>query len=535
MIKTLIKKQLLELFATMFGRSAMGKKGNKKGMVALYAVLLVYVFGVFSFLFYGTADMLFGSFVPMGLAWLVFALLGIAATGFGVLGTVFLANSMLYNAKDNDLLLSMPIKPSNIIISRVFTIYIMDFFYEAMIMLPCFAAYIVRGNVSFGIIFGALVLLFALPLPALAISLVLGFIVALFSGRVKNKSLVTMIISVAFIIVYFYVIMQVENYIAMLVSNGEAIGAGIKTFVYPLYSMGLAGTGDLLHLLIFTLFSVALFAIIYLVVCKSFLKLATMKKGGKKAVYREKAYKNRGGDLALLGKELSHIWASPMYLMNSSAGSLILIIGAVALLIKLNDVLVILESFPAFSGILPLIVGAAILSISSMNLVTAPSISLEGKNMWLLRSLPISAWSVLKSKLSLHMIVNGIPTLIFAMICAVFLPMNIVSRIFLPVLAIVFNLMFAAIGLAANLKHPSFDWTNEVVPVKQGLSVLLTMLVGMGVTMFFVIAYLVLVFALELALPAEIFLFAVFVICSAATVLLYSWLYKRGTKIFETF
>ena len=234
-------------------------------MVALYAVLLVYVFGVFSFLFYGTADMLFGSFVPMGLAWLVFALLGIAATGFGVLGTVFLANSMLYNAKDNDLLLSMPIKPSNIIISRVFTIYIMDFFYEAMIMLPCFAAYIVRGNVSFGIIFGALVLLLALPLPALAISLVLGFIVALFSGRVKNKSLVTMIISVAFIIVYFYVIMQVENYIAMLVSNGEAIGAGIKTFVYPLYSMGLAGTGDLLHLLIFTLFSVALFAIIYLV------------------------------------------------------------------------------------------------------------------------------------------------------------------------------------------------------------------------------------------------------------------------------
>jgi ABC-2 type transport system permease protein len=160
---------------------------------------------------------------------------------------------------------------------------------------------------------------------------------------------------------------------------------------------------------------------------------------------------------------------------------------------------------------------------------------LEGKNIWLLRSLPVSAWSVLKSKLSLHMIVNGVPTLIFALVCAVCLPMDIASRVLLPVLAIVLNLMFAAIGLASNLKHPSFDWTNEAVPVKQGMSVLFAMLAGMGITMFFVIAYFVLTLGLSLSVPAPAFLFAVLLICSALAALVLLWLYKRGTKIFETF
>ncbi len=538
MIKTLIKKQLLELVSTMFGRSAMGKnrnKGNKKGMIVLYALLLVYVFVVFAFMFYGTADMFFAAFEPLGITWLVFALLGIAATGFGVLGTVFLTNSVLYSAKDNELLLSMPIKPRDIIISRVFTLYVTDFFYESMIMLPCFAAYIVRGNISFGIVFSALVLLFVLPLLSLAVSLVLGFLVALSSGRMKNTSLVTMIVSVAFIVVYFYAVMQMQNYMAMLVANGAVIGENIKTFAYPIYSLGLAGTGNLLHLLIFTLCAAGLFALICLIVCTSFIKLATMKKGGKKAVYREKAYKSRSAFGALLTKELAHFWASPTYMLNGAFGSLIMLIGAVALVIKGGDIKSMLAQIPVLAEILPLIVCAAVCMISSMNLITAPAISLEGKNMWLLRSLPLSAWSVLKSKIALQMLISGVPALLFVLVCAFALPMDIVCAVLLPVLAVVLNLLFAMLGLAINLKHPSFDWTNEAVPVKQGLSVLLTMLAGMGITMFFAIVYIVLTLALELVVLAEMFLLAVLIICSAAAVLLYYWLYKRGTKIFETF
>ncbi len=537
MIKALVKKQLAELFSTMFGKSAMGKNGKKKGMVALYIALIIYVFGVFGYMFYGTADMLFEAFAPMNLAWLGFALMGIAATGFGVLGTVFMTNSVLYNAKDNELLLAMPIKPSHIIFSRIFTLYVMDFIYEAMILLPCFAAYIVRGNLTPAVVFAALVLLAVLPLFSLSLSLVLGFLVALASGRMKNKSLVTVAVSVAFIVVYFYVVMEMQNYITMLVANGEAIAGKIKAFVYPIYSLGLAGTGDLLHLIIFTLCVAAVFAVVCFIVCKSFIKLATTKKGGKKAIYREKEHANRGAFGALLSKELAHFWASTTYLMNAGIGSVMMLIGAVLIIVKGGELAAMLAipEMAAFADMMPLIAAAAICMISSMNFITAPSISLEGKNMWLLRSLPVSPIRVLQSKLAPHMLVSGVSALVLSVACIVVFPMDVFCAVLLPVLALVLNFLFAVTGLALNLKFPNFDWTSEVVPVKQGMSVGLAMLVGMGVTAFFAIVYIVLTVVLSLYVPAALFLLGVLLVCGAVSALLYAWLCKRGTKIFETF
>ena len=38
-----------------------------------------------------------------------------------------------------------------------------------------------------------------------------------------------------------------------------------------------------------------------------------------------------------------------------------------------------------------------------MNLLTPPSVSLEGKTLWLLQSLPVTPWQALRAKLDLHL------------------------------------------------------------------------------------------------------------------------------------
>jgi hypothetical protein len=91
------------------------------------------------------------------------------------------------------------------------------------------------------------------------------------------------------------------------------------------------------------------------------------------------------------------------------------------------------------------------------------------------------------------------------------------------------------IGLWANLNHPSFDWTNEIVPIKQGASVLITMLCGMGIVGFFAIVYIVLAIGLDIIVPASVYMLAVIALCALGDALLYSWIRKKGTKIFETF
>jgi ABC-2 type transport system permease protein len=132
---------------------------------------------------------------------------------------------------------------------------------------------------------------FALPLFSLALSCILGFLIALISSKIKNKSLFTVIFSFGFMAVYFYLVMEMENYLAVLISSGEIIAENIKTFVYPVYSLGKACTGDALSLLIFLACVTAFFALIMFIVCSSFIKLSTAKHGGKKAVYKEKTYR----------------------------------------------------------------------------------------------------------------------------------------------------------------------------------------------------------------------------------------------------
>ena len=44
--------------------------------------------------------------------------------------------------------------------------------------------------------------------------------------------------------------------------------------------------------------------------------------------------------------------------------------------------------------------------IASINDISAPSVSLEGKTLWLVQALPVSPWQVLKAKLKLHLILT---------------------------------------------------------------------------------------------------------------------------------
>lgn len=46
-----------------------------------------------------------------------------------------------------------------------------------------------------------------------------------------------------------------------------------------------------------------------------------------------------------------------------------------------------------------------------MNDMAAPSISLEGKNLWLLQSLPVKPWQALRAKLSVQLLLTSIPAL----------------------------------------------------------------------------------------------------------------------------
>lgn len=535
MIKTLIKKQLRELFAVMFGRSVMGKNKNTKkqagkGMIALYIFLLVYVVAVFGGMFFSCSLILFEAFSPAGLTWLAFSLMGLMATMLAVIGSVFTTHSTLYEAKDNELLLSMPIKPSHILFARMFVLYLMNLFYEALVLIPCVAAYFFVNGFNALVLVYSVILLAVLPLFALALSSVLGWLVALVASRIKNKSFFSVIISLGFIAIYYYFFMQIQNSINELVANGGIIAKNIKTFVYPVYAMGAAASGDTLSLLIFDIIVLALFALVYSVLSKSFIRIVTTNKGGKKAKYREKAYRAASAEKALFRKEISRFLSSAAYILNCGLGVIFILIAAIFLIIKGGEISSVFNEIPFLNKASSLIVCAILGFMATMNLVSAPSVSLEAKTYWLLRSLPVSSWSVLKSKLFLHISITVPPSMICALTAGLIFQSGVFMTLLMLAFAVIINLLVACIGLCLNLKFPNFTWTNEAVPIKQGASIILTMLAGMGIIFFFAILYL---FVGTFIAP-WIFLLAAVIILFAASVILILWLKKRGTKIFES-
>ena len=109
MLKQLVKKQMAEIFRSYLYDAKKSQK-RAKGTVILYFALFVFLMvGVLGGMFTFVAMMLCDAMAAVGMGWLYFTLMGLVAIFMGAFGSVFNTYSSLYLAKDNDLLLSLPI------------------------------------------------------------------------------------------------------------------------------------------------------------------------------------------------------------------------------------------------------------------------------------------------------------------------------------------------------------------------------------------------------------------------------------------
>lgn len=493
MLKILLKKQILESLAALTKRGTNKKKKSKNTNLLLYAVLLVYLCGLFGLLFYQMMDTLCEPLVNANLTWLYFALAGTAATALGIIGSVFAAQHQLFEAKDNEFLLSMPVSPSKLLLSRMLVLYIESFAFEAVVFIPAIIRWIQTSDISvLGIIF-AFAILFVLPLFALTLSCILGWLVAIISSRMRNKSLITIVLSLLLFAVYYYIYFKINDLLQLILVNAEEVGRSVKIALYPLYHMGNAMTGNVASFVIFLAIIIAAFAITCCVLAITFLKVALTKRSVQKIKYREKTLKVSNIRNALFKRELSRISKNPTYMLNCAMGTFFLVLGTLFLIIKSSTIRDFITGMPFLSEFLPAIACLAICFIASMNMLTTPSISIEGKNLWILQSFPISGWSVLKSKLNLHIILTGIPSLLAsAVICATFSFSPLMS-VLLFLTPFIFIILTAAAGLLINLRFPMLDWSNETIAVKQSSSLLLSMLfnwtlLGLTIGLYFAVS-----------------------------------------------
>lgn len=528
MWKALLKKQWLSVVA--FFR--IGKNGKARSpMAALgFAVLMVYAFGAMGIMFWELSKTFCAPLVGAGLDWVYFSVMGLMASAFGFIGGVFTAKSRLYEAKDNDLLLSMPIPVGMLLLIRMIGLYLFTLLFEVMVFAPALVQYYVTVGVQWNTLLLGILTLFLMPLGTVALCCLLGFVLAWITARLPYKNLFTIIGFMAFMVLYFLAYSKINEYITYVIAHGEAVGATMQTTLFPFAQLGKAAAGDGIAFLWFLLLFVGVFALVYWALSVTYIRIATMKKGERYAKYKEKAAKTGSVKNALLKKEFLRLIKSPMYLLNASMGTFMTLLVCVMTLVQ-GDVFGMTKETvetAQLSETIALILVAATCFMASSNTVSACSVSLEGQSLWLVQSLPVASRTVLFSKILVHFCVTALPVAL----CGVVMSCVVGAFWCIPLVILTATIAaaaFATLGLAINLKFPNLHWTNETAAVKQSLSVMFAMFGGWGVTLLCVGGY----FLFGKYMPIWGYVGLCLALFLALTVGGLLWIKNRGVKIFE--
>lgn len=497
MVKTLLRVRLAGLLAWFTG-AGRRKKAVSRWKMTGFALLMLYALGALLFYFYFLFSTLAAPFAAAGLGWVYFALFAVVAFALMFIGSVFTAKAQLFEARDNELLLALPIPSGKILLSRMVFLFLLDLLLGLLAALPAALAWYRSGGWGAGGLACFFLLLAALALFTLAVSALFAWLLSLLTARLRRKSLFTTLFSLLFFALYFYAVQQANQFVLDLAARGETLAAELGA-VAPLYWAGRAmaegAPGPLLKALLCLL---PPFVLAYVLLARTFLRTAASHGAVGKVRYREKALRVSGLSRALYRRELSRFLSSSVYVVNSGLGALFTLVAAAAIVWKRAELLALTAALPEELAAYPVpLVVLALCLCGGMTTISAASVSIEGRSLWVLRSLPVPEKAALTAKLRVHLTV-GLPPVLLAELAAalVFRPGGLLLAALLLIPA-VFAVVMALLGLLLDLRGARFDWLSETQAVKSNLSVVFTMFIGWGLCL------LPLIPALLLSLPAR--------------------------------
>lgn len=530
----LLKVQLLNFFGINKILHSNDKKEKNKaaGFLALMVFLFLYIAGMAFFVCYGLGQ----SFRQLGVLELFPPLVMAMVTMMILLTTIFKVNGTLFGFKDYDTIMSLPVKTGEIVASRLILVYTMNTFFAFIIMIPAGAVYALLSKPAFGFYPIYFLLMLAVPLVPIIVASAIGTVISMISSRFKRSGVMNLLVSLVFMIG----IMVVSFLMGGTAGSGNMeaftdIGRMISEMTNKIYPLALLFTSaicdmNILAFLGFIAISAALFGgFSYLVgVMFKWLNTGAMTTRAT-ANYQLQEMKTSTPFFALYKKEIKRFFSSTLYVMNSGVGSVMLLIMAVAVAVfGSGTVDLMLDKMSGLAGLVENYAPLLFAGMVAMSSTTAAAISLEGKNLWVIKSLPLSEKTIFDAKIAVNLTIL-VPSIVISAILLIFsFKFSPLAAIILLILPIGYALFISLMGLIINLQHPHIDWINEATVIKQSSAILLTLLSG-----FLGIAPPILAVIFIKAVSADIILLATIVLIFAVDIALYRYLNTKGVKLFR--
>ena len=464
-------------------------KKRRTALLCVFAFLFLALIGYVAGAAFALEEYAIGRAIPMlypVLAMMITFLLGI-----------FKSRGNLYRVRDRELLSALPVRSMPIAAARLAKMYVDGVIVTILFLVPSFLVYGIAEHA--GTTFWLMIVPEILILPILPVALAawVGIVFAALISRVRHKVLAEVLLAVIAVVGLLALSMAVTGGSAFNVDLGgitqdqdgnqlskqemndriakqaaEALAKiEEKTPFVKTWGSWFSGAKPA-GLLILALVSLTVLSITACVIGRNLFAISgRLAPVNMHRDYKLTALESHTVREALVYKEAKRYFSSGLFVSNTIIGPVLGVVLAVVMAVfgpeelvrKIGNLPVALHPTAA----LPFLLSVPF----CMMTVTSSSISAEGKNWWIIKSLPIAYTDVLNAKLLFNLIVFAPFYLLAEIVIQFTAGIGLMQRLWLLLVPLLYIVFSVVLGLFLNLRFPKFRWENEAEFVKQSAAV----------------------------------------------------------------
>lgn len=465
------------------------KRNRKIGMVIAISICLLMIVAYCGGMAYGYAY--------LGLTELIPGISMVLSSLIALLFTMFKANGELFGFRDYDILMSLPVPVRTIINSRFLNMYIWNTFLALLVMLPMGGVYASFVKPSFGFYIMWLAGIFLTSLIPTTIAAIFGAVITAISSKFRYASAVSTILCLVFVVgvmVFFMTATTGDTALGELFdsetgnidegafSDMASVISDSLNQVYPPTSLFTEAVvnGSIGSFLLFTGSSIGWYVLFVLLLSVKYKEINTaLTSKRSRADYKMETLYQGSMLFALYKKTIMRILKSTVCATNMLMGCVLAVLMAVALFFVGPETMMQNLDALEYMHIVKNAACYVIAAVVCMTNTACISLALEGKNIWLIKSLPIPPKTLYDSYLMTNLTFTVPTSIVCSVLFSISLKTDLTGTILMILTPLTFSLFTAVVGIFIGNRMAYYDWVDETQIVKQSIVSMIGMLGGM--------------------------------------------------------
>lgn len=482
----LLKTLLLSTSRINIYRHTTDKKVKSKIIGGIVGLVIIYLM----FMSYCIATCI--GYGKMGIIDSVPVLNALLISGLSFIFTLLKTNGYLFNFKEYDMLMSLPFEAKTVAACKFLYMYVNSLSWYLSLSVAMLIGYGIYAKPSIFIYPLWIILTLILPLIPMLIASFIGFLIARIGANFKRSNIIQTVFSMIFVLIAMSSRFIIESQFKDDKWKTTLTGVSDMTKQAGKYYLPAGWFADAVNdfsisgILLLAGISILLFAVIFIIVGKSYRNINSALKSNVAARnYRMKEQKQKGIANAIAFKEFKRMTGSTLYMTNGALGEILALLFGLATVIIGFEKLIkfVVKDAPIDTVILQPAIPFIIYFFIGMMATTSCSPSLEGKNYWIVQSLPIPKKQLYQGKLLFNIYLTVPFAVLSTVLVSISAKVPVVETVLYVILGIALCLFSSAWGLVCGIRFMKLDWVNEAEAIKNNTAVTVYLLPNMFVTM----------------------------------------------------